>query len=857
MALTNWLRALLQRRRAHRELGDELAFHVDMETEANVARGMAPAAARQAALASFGGVVQTKERVHDVRTMPIESLLQDVRHATRTLIAHGWFTFAAVGMLALGIGITTAMFTLVDSLILRPVPFHDPEQLAYVWMGNDHGGRGLVNPAVVRAWRASPAFAGAESAMPETALLEIGETVVTRSMAVVTPGLFDLLGGVRPLRGRLFDAADGHAGQNDKVLVSEAVWRSLYGADPGFVGRSITVNGERLTVIGILPAQFCFPTAETVLWMPTDLSSRPKEEARAYVRFANGIPRKEALRLATDAARAADGANASLRPWVSTLAGIKDAYSSRAVATLAGGVGLVFLVLCANLCGLLLARLTARRREFSMRAALGASRGRLIRQVVVESSVLGMMGILLGAALAWGLASVARALLPEPMLLQTLNPPTLDARALAVTSLAGVIATLVSGLVPAWLGTRVDAAESLRVADRGGTETRDARVLTRALLVVEVAFACTLLVGATLLTRTFVKLARADRGLVTSGVTTLWLSFDTARVKESTARAALARSIEEELRKLPGVQQVAWSYGLPPGGGMTSDGDWISDAPGVVARDAVFDRYVVSPQFFQLYGIPIVKGRTFAPSDRFDDVIVSEGLAKMLWPRIDPLGHTFRFDNESFQVIGVAREIRLPAIDARLDRPEFYHPYTTMASTPMISIRCVPMCPDAAVIRYRLASTYPAVRVQSVKLADQDYALQLARPRASAALATTFAVVGVLAAAGGLFSVLSYSVTRRRREFGIRTALGASRFDVRRVVLRDGVVITGSGLLLGAIFAAWLARALASLEYGIGPGDPVTWSMVLVVLSLTTLAASWIPASAAARLDPLILLREE
>jgi putative ABC transport system permease protein len=789
--------------------------------------------------------------------MRIESLWQDVRLAARTLAAHRGFTVGAAGMLALGIGITTAMFTIVDSLILRPVPFRKPDQLAHVWMGNDRGGRTLVDPAVLRAWRESPAFDGAESALEDTALLETGETVVTRGMAIVTPGVFDLLGGVRPVRGRLFDAGEGPAGQNDRLLVSETVWRKLYGADPRLVGRTITVNGERLTVIGILPAEFRFPSAETVLWKPTDLASRPGERARAYVRFAPGMPRAEALRLATDAARAADAANASLRPWVYSLAGMEDEYSRRAVPMLAGGVGLVFLVLCANVCGLLLARLTARRREFSMRAALGASRGRLIRQVVVESCVLGTIGILAGAALAWALVSIARALLPEPMLLQTLNPLNLDARALAVTSMAGLLATLASGLVPAWLATRVDAGDSLRVVDRSGTEARGARALTRGLLVVEVAFACTLLVGATLLTRSFVNLARADRGLVTSGVTTLWLSLPTAVSKDPAAKLAMTRAIEEELRQLPGVQQVAWSYGLPPLGGMTSFGDWISDAPGAAALNLVLDRYVVSPEFFGLYGIPIIKGRTFTPADTFADVIVSEKLATTLWKDANPVGRTFRFLKESFHVIGVAREIHLPAIDARLDRPEFYHPYTTVAPTPMVSVRCTPACPDAAVIRHRLASTQRTVRVQDAKPADQDYARQLARPRASAALAATFAAIAVIGAAGGLFSVLSYAVSRRRREFGIRTALGASRHQIRRVVLRDGVVITGGGLVLGAVFAAWLARALASLEYGITAADPVTWSMVLVLLALTTLAASWVPASAAARLDPLVLLREE
>jgi len=386
---------------------------------------------------------------------------------------------------------------------------------------------------------------------------------------------------------------------------------------------------------------------------------------------------------------------------------------------------------------------------------------------------------------------------------------------------------------------------------------RHARTLTRGLLVGEVAFACTLLVGATLLTRSFVNLAGADRGLVTAGVTTLWLSLGPTVSNDDAARLALTKTLEDELRHLPGAQQVAWSFGLPPGGGMTSFGEWISDAPGVPAINLILDRYVVSPEFFALYGIPILKGRMFTATDTSSDVIVSELLAKTLWPGADPLGRTFRFMKESFHVIGVAREIHLPSIDARLDRPEFYHPYTTVSATPMVSIRCDPGCPDVAVIRQRLASTHPTIRVQNAKLVADDYARQLARPRASAALAATFAGIAIIAAAGGLFSVLSYAVSRRRREFGVRSALGASRAQIRWVVLRDGVIVSASGLLLGAAFAGWLARALASLEYGVKPTDPLTWSIVFGLVAVTTIAACWVPARTAARLDPLVLLREE
>jgi len=852
MAFIARLRGLLQRRRAEREIDDELAFHVEMETQANIARGMTPAQARQAALGAFGGIVQAKETVREVRTLSVESVWLDVRQAARTLAAHRGFTLAAAGMLALAIGITTAMFTIVDSLVVRPVPFRDPGQLAHLWMGTDVGGVALVSPAVVRAWRASPAFEAVESAMSDTGLLEAADTVATRTVAVVTPGVFNMLGGVTPIRGRLFDATEGTLGRTDRVLVSETVWRTLLASDPALVGRSIKVNGDTLTVIGILPADFRFPSATTVLWRPTDLESRPEERAKAYVRFAPDVPREDALRLATEAARIADSRTARLRPWVSPLADRLDPYSNRAVPLLALGVVLVFLVLCANVCNLLLARLTTRRREFSMRAALGASRARLIRQALVESGVLGVVGISAGAAIAWSLVSIARALLPAPLLLQTLNPLSLDERAFAATAVAGLLATLAAGLLPAWLGTKVDAGESLRVVDRGGTEARSARVLTRVLLVGEVALACTLLVGGALLTRSFVNLATADRGLNTSRVTTLWLNLGL----EAEGRSALARALEEELRQMPGVQQVAWSYGVPPRG-TTISGDWLSDQPGATAVQMDVGRFIVSPEFFSLYGIPIVRGRAFSPSDGRADVIVSEQLAQALWPGADPVGRTVRIEAAALHVVGVAREIHYPAMDSRENGPELYQRYAEAANTAMISLRCAVSCPEAAVIRHRLASTHPSVKVQDAGPIERRYEAQLARPRATAALAVVFAAVAVLAAAGGLFSVLSYAVSRRRREFGIRAALGASQGQIRRVVLREGMVVAASGLAIGSLFAAALARALASLQYGVTPGDPLSWSLVLGLIALTAVVASWGPARAAARLDPLVLLREE
>jgi hypothetical protein len=311
------------------------------------------------------------------------SVWEDVRHAGRGLKRHPGFAVAAIGMLGLGIGITTAMFTVVDSLILRPVPFRDPDQLAFVYMGSDRGGRTTVAPAVLRAWQESPAFEGAESAVPDTAVVDVNGAVVARGIARVTPGLFELLGDVRPIRGRLFDAAEVEAGLSDRVLLSEDLWRTLYNSDPALIGGTVTIDREPMVVVGILPADFRFPSSDTVIWRAVDVDAMPSSLAgelpMAYVRFASDLPREDALRLAMEAARAADGRNADLRPRTESLAGmVLDSYYQRAVPLLAGGVVLVFLVLCANVSSLMLAQVTARHREFSVRAALGASRHRLM-----------------------------------------------------------------------------------------------------------------------------------------------------------------------------------------------------------------------------------------------------------------------------------------------------------------------------------------------------------------------------------------------------------------------------------------------------------------------------------------------
>jgi predicted permease len=729
-------------------------------------------------------------------------------------------------------------------------------------MGSEHGGMMTVAPAVLRAWRDSPAFARVESATARTAVIDRNGLVVARGSALVTRGVFNLVGGVAPIRGRLFDQTDGRPGTDDRILLSEDLWRGLYGADPSIIGSRVSVDGEPLVVVGVLPSAFRFPAWDTMIWRAVDFDapspSRAQERPSVYVRFSTRLPRADAVRLATESARAADPVNATLRPWIQPIARmVIDPYYERAVPLLAGGVALVFLVLSANVCSLFLAQLVARQRDFSVCSALGASRGRLLRQALLEGGMVGCAGILAGGLLAWFLVSLSRAFLPDAFLLRTLNPLRLDTRALTVAAISGLTATIGTGLLPGWLGTRVNVAASLGAVGRGGTETRVARVLSRTLLVSEIAFACMLLIGATLLTRSFINLTRASPGIDVDGVVTATFSLLPNAFPNDEARRATARAIEEELVALPGVQRTAGSFGLPPQGGAISFGNWRSDVPGAQPVDMAIDRYRVGPDFFALYGIPVLRGRTFRPGDTAADVIVGERLAQRLWPDLDPVGRGFAFQEKRFHVIGMVREIAYPSLDPARDRPEFYELFPGVGSYAMISLRCGPACPPTALVRQRLAASHPGVRVEKVSFLRDVYFEEIAQPRAAAALGLTFAAIAVAAAAGGLYSVLSYTVGRRRREFGIRSALGASPARIRRLVLRDGVAVALMGMAIGSLAGWWLSRATATLQYGITPADPSSWAFVIVLLACTTVGAAWRPARQAAHVDPVTLLRDE
>jgi putative ABC transport system permease protein len=786
----------------------------------------------------------------------------DLRHALRRLRARPAAVALAVGMLGLGIALTTAMSAIVDALVIRRIPFEAPEQLAQLEARTGRTGRvGFAWP-VLRAWRSTPGFESVEGvASTGDVTIETPAGPLVQASATVTPGIFGML-RVAPLRGRLFSPGDGRDGTDNRIVLSEELWPMVSGGRTFAPGTTITIGGQTMYVLGLMPAAFRFPAWNTKVWRVVDADAPPVALANAYshvyVRFAPNAPRAGVLALAARNAEGLDDKIPSMetvREW-SIVGSGPDEFFGRAIPAVSTAIALVFLVLCANVASLLLAQFTTRRHEFGMCSALGASRGRLMREALFEGAVLAGAAVAAGVVLASMLTSLARGYLPEALVQASLNTVELDGRALVVAVIAGACAMILAALLPAWIGTRVDPAEAIRGSGRATTESRAARVTTRGLLITEIALTCVLLTGATQLVRSFVNIASASRGLDVDGVVTTWVHLDKTYATEAARRVA-ATVVEATARAIPGANDFDMSFGVPPGGGSTHFGDdWLSDVPGAHRIDLTAESYDVSPGFFELYRIPLLRGRTFAPGAAANEVIVGERFAGIMWPGLDPVGRSFRFDGDRYDVIGVAREIAMPSLDAaRKDLPEFYSRFRGGRDYFAVSVRCASVCSPAHEIANRFAAAGPGISARS-DVPDRLYRLELARPRSAALLGGLIAIVAVLTAAGGLFSVLSFGVNQRRRALSIRAALGASATQIRRLVLLEGARTTAIGLAIGGSAAWVLSRGLGSLQYEVSRNDPQTWLAVFTLIGATTIAACWLPARRAGEVDVAGMMRD-
>jgi putative ABC transport system permease protein len=860
------------------------AVCADVRARHGIGRGCATAAAELLNLVAlpirrrFGIDAQVTESWRaptDRRRGGCAMLLDDCGRALRRLRTGTSVLALAVGMLGLAIGVTAAMFTVLDALVLHPVPFKHADRLVRVVEGVNNG-RGMLtrtSPDVIRSWTETGAFADVQAAISTDVVIDAGAEPIARRAARITPGMLAML-GVRPLLGRDFNGGEGRTGTDDRILLSEELWTALFNRAPSIIGRRIRISGASTEVVGILPSGFRFPTATTIAWQPIDLNAPPaafaEQGALAFARLRDGVPDADILRVADRAlANGAEGPpdrRTMLRP---VAAGMVDKYSRQAVTSLSIGVALVFLVLCANAMNLMLTRFSARQREFGLCSALGASRARLLREALAETALIGLAALAVGLLIANGLVSASAQLLPESLVSSTLTPVAVSSRAVAVTSILGFIAAAVAGITPAWMATRTDATHAVRPALHGASASRAARRLARGLLVAEVALATTLLASAALLIRTFVNLAAAERGLDADGVITGWVSMPAFDFADPPGRRAFASAMEDRLRALPAVRQVSLSNGVPPGAAFTFFGK-IRPTVGAETSLAELKIYSVTPTFFELFRIPLLAGRSFSAAASAREAVIGERLAAMLWPQGNAVGQSFTMGSgrTAVTVVGVAREIRNPSADPRLDPPELYFPLlvdqngrveaAALANGQIfIAIRCQTSCPALSEIRDAIHAAGPRAVITSLGPLEQDYARVLARPRAAALLAATFGLIALAAATAGTFGVLAAGVARRRREFGIRVALGMAPGGLRRLVLLDAALLAAIGLGLGTLGAWSLGRALSSLTFDVSPADPASWAAVAATLALSTVAAASLPAAQAARADPTLLLREE
>jgi predicted permease len=809
----------------------------------------------------------------------MESLLQDLRYAVRTLRRAPGFTAVAVLTLALGIGLNTAIFSVVNGVMLRPLPYRDPGTLVRLHDVNPEKapeGGPFSQPDVedlragVRGFQGLAAYryVPGQSGMNLTG--DQGEPLRVQA-AFVSPEFFPLL-GVSAARGRTLRPDEGVAGADRSVVLSDAFWRSRFNGDPGVVGRTVTLDGNPFTVVGVMPARFAFPAAQAQVWVPLSVvgeQSIPRVRGNRFLevvgRLQPGTAPASALAsvnavLAQLAQDHADTNEGWTRARVESLRDSVVGPVKPALLVLMGTVVLVLLVACVNLANLLLARATAREREFAVRTALGASRGRVVRQLLTESVLLALLGGVLGVVLAYfgvrALLALSAGTIPRP------EEVRLDARAVGFALLLSLLTSALFGLVPAVRAARAVTAETLRDGGRGGTERHGGRV-RGALVLGQTALAMVLLVGAGLLINSFWRLVTVDPGFRPDHVLVAGFTIPLDRYDTPPKMAAYRNEVLRRVGELPGVTAVGAAKTQPlRGGGEPADYEIDGrSGPGAVLH-AASGAFMVSPGYFRALGIPLVRGRTFEEADDREDaprvMVINQAAARRYFPGQDPLGQTVRSAAAPFTVVGVVGDVRNDGLSASPE-PAVYLPFSLaprLATQIFVRTTGDPAA-AATAVREAIHAADPLQPIAEIRPLRSAMAETVAQPRFFTILLALFGGLAVLLAALGLYGVVAYSVTRRTNEIGIRMALGAQARDVIAMVVRRALVPTALGIAVGVAGAWMLSRLMASMLFQVRPADPATFAAAVVLLGAVAALASWLPARRVVRIEPSSALRAD
>ncbi|MGB8539996.1 MAG: ABC transporter permease [Candidatus Acidiferrales bacterium] len=887
--MLTWIRTLASRTRTwlspggvDRDFANELDSHLDMLTDENIRRGMSPEEARRAARIKLGGVTQLKETNRELRGLPfIETLLQDARYAFRMLRKNPGFTAVAVLTLALGIGANTAIFSVVYAVLLKPLPYANPNQLVSAFQANTQEGvpeTGTSYPNF-EEWRAQ------NHVFSELATIDFHQLTLTGrgepsevNTCVVTPEHFAVL-DVKPLQGRVFFPEDGKRGAPPVVIVSENLWRGTLGADPKILGTSIILDKRPFTVIGIMPAGFRSPfiNSKPEVWIPlvqdplfgSWMERRGGHWLAVFGRLKPGVSIAQAQaemdaiseRLASEFPAENKGWTVRLVPMQKEIVG--DVRT--ALLVLLGAVGLVLLIACANIANLLLTRATSRSKEIAVRAALGAGRTRIIRQLLSETAVLGLLGGVIGIALAyWGVRALS-SLLPDN--LPQLNAIRVDNFVLIFALVLSAIASVAFGMVPALFASKSDIQASLREGSGRSGESGNRRRARSFLAAAEIALAMVLLVAAGLLLRSFSKLTSVSPGFDAQHIVKAEVSLPQFQYSKPQQWTAFSDELLAHLQAQPGLQDSAIGIPVPITNGYINLGFEIVGVPPASQSDSRLANYVsVSPNYFRVMGIPLLSGRLFNQQDIASApsvTLISKAFAQRYFPNQDPIGKRLNFgfppngdvDREVVGIVGDVRDMSLgdapgPMMYVPFAQAPFWGANLVVKST--LSTSAV-----AAAIRQEVHKIDKDLPVTDVGKLPDLLDASVSQQRFRTFLLGLFAAMALILAATGIFGVISYSVSCRTNEIGIRVALGASRAAILRMILRETLLLTFAGLLVGIPCALSASHLIGHMLFGVSANDPVTLATVAFTLAAVATLAGFIPARRAMQVDPMVALRHE